>query len=58
MRARCRQALAALPPAFTDLDGSVEPPVRLSRGLEALRRMMFQKNETRRRPRGPSPRER
>jgi nicotinate phosphoribosyltransferase len=50
MRARCREALAALPPAFTDLQGSPDPPVRLTPRLDELRRAMFQKNETRRRP--------
>lgn len=50
MRARCREALAALPPAFLDLHTPTAPPVRVSARLEALRTAMFQKNETRRRP--------
>ncbi|HXF83550.1 MAG TPA: nicotinate phosphoribosyltransferase [bacterium] len=50
MRARCREALAALPPAFTDLRAVPASPVRLSPGLEELRAAMFRKNQTRRRP--------
>jgi nicotinate phosphoribosyltransferase len=44
MRARCRRALASLPPAFTDLRAAPPPPVALSDQLETLRARMFERN--------------